>query len=65
MKIQPRTKESKDSRQFPYVLFSAPPSGSADYPAEVSLSRMRCTGVTASQTEAAVSDSLRARAGCT
>ena len=24
-----------DSRQFPYVLFSAPPSGSSDYPAEV------------------------------
>ncbi|KAL0019454.1 hypothetical protein WJX77_002659 [Trebouxia sp. C0004] len=35
MRIQPRTKVESDSRQFPYVLFSAPPSGSSDYPAEV------------------------------
>ena len=35
MDIQPRTKDSADKKQFPYVLFSAPPSGSQDYPAEV------------------------------
>lgn len=35
MKIEPRTKEGSNDRKFPYVLFSAPPSGSADYPAEV------------------------------
>ncbi|KAL3149562.1 hypothetical protein ABBQ32_002341 [Trebouxia sp. C0010 RCD-2024] len=35
MHIQPRTKDGADSRKFPYVLFSAPPSGSTDYPAEV------------------------------
>ena len=35
MHIQSRTKDSASSRKFPYVLFSAPPSGSTDYPAEV------------------------------
>lgn len=35
MHIQPRTKTDANSRKFPYVLFSAPPSGSPDYPAEV------------------------------
>ena len=35
MHIQPRTKDDASSRKFPYVLFSAPPSGSTDYPAEV------------------------------
>lgn len=35
MKIKPRVKDGAGSQQYPYVLFSAPPSGSADYPAEV------------------------------
>ena len=44
MKIEPRTKEGSNDRKFPYVLFSAPPSGSEDYPAEVCFAswRMAC-----------------------
>lgn len=35
--IEPRLKADADSRRFPYVVFSAPPSGSADYVGEASL----------------------------
>lgn len=48
MHIQPRTKDSASSRKFPYVLFSAPPSGSPDYPAEVLSLRMLCAPFTCS-----------------
>ena len=33
--IQPRTKDSATNTKFSHVLFAAPPSGSADYPAEI------------------------------
>ena len=35
--IQPRLKQDAGPEKFPYVLFSAPPSGSDDYPGEVSI----------------------------
>eukprot|EP00891_Asterochloris_glomerata_P002053 jgi/Astpho2/2053/Aster-00549 len=35
MGIQPRLKQDAGPEKFPYVLFSAPPSGSDDYPGEV------------------------------
>ena len=37
MGIQPRLKQDAGSEKFPYVLFSAPPSGSDDYPGEVNI----------------------------
>ena len=37
MGIQPRLKKDAGSEKFPYVLFSAPPSGSNDYPGEVNI----------------------------
>ena len=33
--LQPRTKAEAGDRRFPFVVFSAPPSGSEDYAAEV------------------------------
>ncbi|BDA51136.1 hypothetical protein COCOBI_18-0110 [Coccomyxa sp. Obi] len=35
LNIQPRTKDEAGSEKFPFVVFSAPPSGSTDYVAEV------------------------------
>jgi hypothetical protein len=35
--LQPRTKAEAGDRKFPFVVFSAPPSGSEDYAAEVKL----------------------------
>lgn len=34
--LQPRTKAEAGDGKFPFVVFSAPPSGSDDYAAEVS-----------------------------
>lgn len=35
MGLQPRTRDQADGRKFANVLFSAPPSGSADYVADI------------------------------
>ena len=46
MGLEAATKESLDpSKKFPHVLFSAPPSGSDDYAAEVCVCACACARV--------------------
>ncbi|EIE19832.1 hypothetical protein COCSUDRAFT_19021 [Coccomyxa subellipsoidea C-169] len=45
LNIAPRTKDAAGSERFPFVVFSAPPSGSADYVSEVKAALQLWDGV--------------------